>query len=97
MGSYNALSVDCAVAGVDTVLIPTCQDLGTLLVHHTLGLGAQDIRVSSVAGGTVAAGAVVSALTERLTATLGEAAGQHTVSVDTLVSQRTLQVTLTPG
>ena len=95
MGPYNALSVDCAVAGVDTVLISTCQDLGTLLVHHTLGLGAQNIWVSSVAGGTVAAGAVVSALTECIPATLGQAAGQDTVPVDALVSEGALQVTAT--
>ena len=79
------------------MLISTGENLGTFLVYDTLRLGAADIRVPPVAGRTVAAGPVVSALTESIAATLGEAAGEDTVPVDTLVSQRTLQVTLTPG
>ena len=77
------------------MLISTGQNLGTFLVHHTLRLGAGSVGVSPVAGRTVAAGPVVSALTESIPATLGEAAGEDTVPVDTLVSQRALQVTLT--
>ena len=77
------------------MLISTGQNLGTFLVHHTLRLGAGSVGVSPVAGRTVAAGPVVSALTESIAATLGEAAGEDTVPVDTLVSQRALQVTLT--
>lgn len=93
VGPHDALGVHRTVTGVYTVLISTCQDLGTFLIHDTLRLGAGDIGVSSVAGGTVASGPVVSALTESIPATLGEAAGQHTVPVDTLVCQGTLQVT----
>ena len=48
-------------------------------------------------GWTVAPGPVVTTLTQSIGSTLGEAAGQHTVPVDTLVRQRTLQVTLTPS
>ena len=77
------------------MLIPTGQDLGAFLIYHTLRLGAGNIRVSPVAGGAVAAGPVVSALTESIAATLGEAAGEDTVPVDTLVSQGALQVTPT--
>ena len=95
MGPYNALSVHCTVTGVDTVLISTCQDLRTILVHHTLRLGAGHVGVSSVAGRTVTTGTVVSALTECIPATLGEAAGQDTVPVDALVSEGALQVTAT--
>ena len=97
MGPHDTLSVHRAVTGVDTVLIPTGQDLGAFLIYHTLRLGAGNIRVSPVAGGTVAPGPVVSALTQSVSATLGEAAGEDTVPVDTLVCQRALQVTLTPS
>ena len=97
MGPHNALSVHSAVTGVDTVLVSTGQNLGAFLVYDTLRLGAGNIRVSPVAGGTVAPGPVVSALTQSVPATLGEAAGENTVPVDTLVSQRALQITLTPG
>ena len=97
VGPHNALSVHRAVTGVDTVLISTGENLGTFLIYDTLRLGAGSVGVSPVAGRTVAPGPVVSALTESIAATLGEAAGEDTVPVDTLVSQRTLQVTLTPG
>ena len=50
--------------------------------------------VTPMLGGTVAPGPVVSTLTQSRHSTLGEATGQHTVPVDTLVSQRTLEVTL---
>ena len=79
------------------MLISTRQDLRTVLVHHTLRLGAGHIGVSSVAGGTVTTGPVVPALTERVPAALGEAAGQDTVPVDTLVCEGALQVTPTPS
>ena len=79
------------------MLISTGENLGTFLIYNTLRLGAGSVGVSPVAGRTVAAGPVVSALTESIAATLGEAAGEDTVPVDTLVSQRALQVTLTPG
>ena len=79
------------------MLISTGQDLGTFLVYNTLRLGAGSVGVSPVAGWTVAPGSVVSALTESIPAALGEAAGEDTVPVDTLVRQRALQVTLTPG
>ena len=46
-------------------------------------------------GGTVTPGPVVTTLTQSIDPALGEAAGQHTVPVDTLVCQGTLQVTLT--
>ena len=91
------MGVHSTVTGVDTVLIPTGENLGTFLVYDTLRLGAGSVGISPVAGRTVAPGPVVSALTESITATLGEAAGQDTVPVDTLVSQRALQVTPTPG
>ena len=97
MGPHNALSVHSAVTGVDTVLVSTGQNLGAFFIYDTLRLGAGNIRVSPVAGGAVAAGPVVSALTESVAAALGEAAGEDTVPVDTLVGQRALQVTLTPG
>ena len=83
-----------AVAWVNTALIATGQNLGTLLVHHTLGASAGNIGVSSVARRTIATSLVVSALTQSVHTTLGETAGGHTVPVDTLVSQRTFQVTL---
>ena len=67
------------------------------MVYDTLRLGAGSVGVSPVAGRTVAAGPVVSALTQSVSATLGEAAGEDTVPVDTLVCQRALQVTLTPS
>ena len=79
------------------MLISTCQNLRTFFIYYTLRLGAGNIRISSVAGRTVAAGPVVSALTESSSATLGETAGIYTVPVDTLVSEGTLQVTGTPG
>ena len=72
----------------------TGQHLGTLLVHGALRPGAGDIGVTPILGGTVAPGPVVSTLTQSRHSTLGEATGQHTVPVDTLVSQRTLEVTL---
>ena len=93
----NTLGIDCTVTRIDTVLIPTGQDLGAFLIYHTLRLGAGNIRVSPVAGGTVAPSPVVSALTQSVSATLGEAAGEDAVPVDALVSQRALQITLTPG
>ena len=46
-------------------------------------------------GWTVTPGPVVTTLTQSIDPALGEAAGQHTVPVDTLVRQGTLQVTLT--
>ena len=97
VGPHNALSVHSAVTGVDTVLVSTGQNLGAFFIYDTLRLGAGNIRVSPVAGGAVAAGPVVSALTESSSATLGETAGIYTVPVDTLVSEGTLQVTGTPG
>ena len=97
MGPHNALSVHSAVTGVDTVLVSTGQNLGAFFIYDTLRLGAGNIGVSPVAGRTVAAGPVVSALTESIAATLGEAAGEDTVPVDTLVAQGALQVTLTAG
>ena len=97
MGPHNALGIDSTVTRVHTVLISTGQNLRTFLVHHTLRLGADNVGVSSVARRTVTPGAVVSTLTESISTALGEAAGLHTVPVDTLVGQRTLQVTLTPG
>ena len=75
------------------MLVSTGQNLGAFLVYDTLRLGAGNIRVSPVAGGTVAPGPVVSALTQSVSATLGEAAGEDAVPVDTLVSQGALQVT----
>ena len=77
------------------MLIPTGQNLGTFLVYDTLRLGAGSVGISPVTGRTVAPGSVVSALTESVSATLGEAAGEDTVPVDTLVCQGALQVTLT--
>lgn len=74
----------------------TCQHLGTLLVHGALGPGAGNIGVTPVLGWTVAPGPVVTTLTQSIGPALGQAAGQHTVPVDTLVCQRTLQVTLAP-
>ena len=97
MGPYNALSVHCTVTGVDTVLISTSQDLRTFLIYNTLRLGAGSVGISPVTWRTVAPGSVVSALTESVSATLGEAAGEDTVPVDTLVCQGALQVTLTPS
>ena len=79
------------------MFISTGENLGTFLIYNTLRLGAGSVGISPVAGRTVAPGPVVSALTESIPATLGEAAGQDTVPVDTLVSQRALQVTPTPG
>ena len=79
------------------MLVSTGQNLGAFFIYDTLRLGAGNIRVSPVAGRTVAAGSVVSALTESIAATLGEAAGEDTVPVDTLVAQGALQVTLTAG
>ena len=79
------------------MLISTGQDLGTFLVYNTLRLGAGSVGVSPVAGRTVAPGPVVSALTESIAATLGEAAGEDTVPVDTLVAQGALQVAPTAG
>ena len=79
------------------MLISTGENLGTFLIYNTLRLGAGSVGVSPVAGRTVAAGPVVSALTESSSATLGETAGIYTVPVDTLVSEGTLQVTGTPG
>ena len=79
------------------MLISTGKDLGTFLIYNTLRLGAGSVGISSVAGRTVAAGPVVSALTQSVSATLGKAAGEDTVPVDTLVCQRALQVTLTPS
>ena len=79
------------------MLIPTGEDLGTFLVYDTLRLGAGSVGVSPVAGGTIAPGSVVSALTESILAALGEAAGEDTVPVDTLVRQRALQVGVTAG
>ena len=90
----NALSTGVAITGVDTVLIATCQHLGTLLVHHTLGPSAGNIGVSSVARRTIAASFVVSALTQSVHSALSETAGGHTVPVDTLLRQRTFQITL---
>ena len=75
----------------------TCEHLGALLVHSALGPGAGHIGVAPVLGWTVAPGPVVTTLTQGIDPALGEAAGQHTVPVDTLVRQRTLQVTLTPS
>ena len=97
MGPHDTLSVHRAVTGVDTVLISTGQDLGTFLIYNTLRLGAGSVGISSVAGRTVAAGPVVSALTQSVSATLGEAAGEDTVPVDTLVAQGALQVAPTAG
>ena len=97
VGPHNALSVHSAVTGVDTVLVSTGQNLGAFFIYDTLRLGAGNIRVSPVAGRAVAAGPVVSALTESIPATLGEAAGEDAVPVDTLVAQGALQVTLTAG
>ena len=90
----NALGIGCTVTRVDTVLILTGQHLGTLLVHGALRPGAGNIGVAPVLGGTVAPGPVVAALAQGAHTALGEAAGQHTVPVDTFVRQRTLQVTL---
>ena len=73
----------------------TGQHLGTLLVHGALGPGAGNIGVTPVLGWTVAPGPMVTALTQGIDPALGEAAGKHTVPVDTLVRQGTLQVTLT--
>ena len=77
------------------MLIPTGENLGTFLVYDTLRLGAGSVGISPVAGRTVAPGPVVPALTQSLPATLGEAAGEDAVPVDTLVSQGALQVTPT--
>ena len=93
VGPHNALGVHSAVTGVDTVFISTGQDLRTFLIYNTLRLGAGSVGISPVTGRTVAPGSVVSALTESVSATLGEAAGEDAVPVDTLVCQGTLQVT----
>ena len=79
------------------MLISTGKHLGTFLIYNTLRLGAGSVGISPVTWRTVAPGSVVSALTESVSATLGEAAGQDTVPVDALVSQRALQITLTTG
>ena len=94
MVPHDALSTGVAITRVDTVLIATCQHLGTLLVHHTLRPSAGNIGVSSVARWTIAAGIVVSALAQSIHSALSETAGGHTVPVDTLVRQRTFQITL---
>ena len=90
----NALSIDCAVAGVNTVLIATCQHLGTLLVHNALRSDAGNIWVTPVLRWTVAASIVIPGLAECVNTTLSETAGGDTVPVDTLVTERTLQITL---
>ena len=83
----NTLGIDRAVARIDTVLVPTGEHLRTLLVHDTLGPHAGDVGVGvrPVPLGTVAPGPVVSALAQSVNSALGEATGQDTVSVDTLV------------
>ena len=84
----NTLGIDRAVARIDTVLIPAGQHLGTLIVHHTLGPDAGDVGVGvrPVPLWTVAPGPVVPTLTQSVHSALGQATGQDTVPVDTLVS-----------
>ena len=78
------------------MLIPTGQHLGTLLVHDTLGPDAGDVGVGvgPVPLRAVAPRPVVPALTQSINTALSQTTGQDTVSVDTFVCQRTLQVTL---
>jgi hypothetical protein len=93
--THDAVGVDSAVTRVYAFLIPACQHLGTLVVHHTLGVVALGVGVASPAVGAVAPGSVVSRLTQSSHATLGEAAGVDALPVDALVRQRTLQVAVT--
>ena len=92
----NTLSIDCTITRINTVLIPTGQHLGTLLVHDTLGPDAGDVGVGvgPVPLRAVAPRPVVPALTQSINTALSQTTGQDTVSVDTFVCQRTLQVTL---
>ena len=91
---HNTICIHGTIARIHAFLIPTCKNLGTLLVHDTLGLRASCVGVSSVGGWTVAPCSVVARLAECFNTTLGETAGIYTVSVDTFVCEGAFQVTI---
>ena len=97
VAAHNAVRVDRAVAGVNTVLCPTGESLGTVRVCDALRLPTGDVRVPEVAGRAVAARPVVAGLAQRPHPALGQAAGVATLALHAAVRQRALQVGVTAG
>merc|ERR1719320_1091871 len=69
---HNTICIHGTIARIHAFLIPTCKNLGAFLVHHTLGLCASCVGVSSVGGWTVAPCSVVARLAECFNTTLGQ-------------------------
>ena len=93
--SNETVSIHCAVARINTMFVAACEHLRTIVVHNTLWLAANLVRVAEILWRTHANGPMVASFANCVHTALLVRARVLAFAVDTGLRKRAFKVALT--